>query len=140
MMYGCLENLQIFRMAALLFGILMEKILRVQAAGKKYTRAFDVHGMINKGNRTCHGLVYAEISGPGRTALCESRGRNVGIERKCREQNRTSSAENKIYGNKYRDRRLLVYAVKKEEKSCRVRGCPNPAVSEKKALYELQCA
>ena len=144
MMYGCLETLQIFRIAAMLFGIFMEKISRVQAVGRKYTRAFGAYATMKKGNRTYQRLVYVGSCEPARIVVYRFRGGNIRTERKCQEQNKAAATEKKMHGNKYRDRRLLIYTVRRAEilqkKSCRIRGYPYPAVSEKKALYEIQCA
>lgn len=54
MVYGYEKLLQIFHIIAMLLGIFMEKISRVPAAGRNWTRSCGVYASARKGAGTCN--------------------------------------------------------------------------------------
>lgn len=54
MVYGYGKLLQIFHIIAMLLGIFMEKISRVPAAGRNWTRSCGAYASVRKGAGTCN--------------------------------------------------------------------------------------
>lgn len=101
------EILKIFRITAMLLGILMEKISRVQAAGGTLAGNFAAYVTADKENRIYRNKVRHIINKNGNghvvaTVAAGGKSKQVTLPGK-----RTA-------GNKYRDRRLLIQSSRTE--------------------------
>lgn len=121
MVYGYGKLLQIFHITAMLLGILMEKISRVQAAGRNWTGSCAAYASARKGAGTCYKW-YAGGNGHAGVNADGYRTENTG----------------RMTGNKYRDRRLLKITQRNEpeirsvkKKRHRIRDWPDSVSAEK---------
>lgn len=108
------EILQIFHMTAMLLGILMEKISRVQAVRGSWAGIFGAYAAAGRGNRAFRNKVCYIVNknGSGQAVAIVAAGGNNGMGRRDGESGfyprQTISPGKRTAGNKYRDRRLLV--------------------------------
>ncbi len=104
---GYREILQIFHITAMLLGILMEKISRVQAAGRNWTGSCAMYASARKGAGTCSSKACHTVNKRGSGHAAADAGRNNRLKRITGKSGQALPPVKRIAGNKYRDRRLL---------------------------------
>ena len=154
---GYKEILQIFHITAMLLGILMEKISRVQAAGRNWAGTCVAYASARNGVGTCSSKVCHTVNKSGSGHAAADAGRNNMLRRINGKSGQALPPIKRIAGNKYRDRRLLrkipetvsgteaqnknaCYVhrsyyrdrdICRAEKNCRVREYPDPAALDR---------
>lgn len=101
------EILQIFHITAMLLGILMEKISRVQVAGRNWAGTCAAYASVRKGVGTCSSKACHTVNKSGSGHAAADAGRNNMLRRINGKSEQALPPIKRIAGNKYRDRRLL---------------------------------
>lgn len=101
------EILQIFHITAMLLGILMEKISRVQAAGRNWAGTCVAYASARNGVGTCSSKACHTVNKSGSGHAAADAGRNNMLRRINGKSEQALPPIKRIAGNKYRDRRLL---------------------------------
>lgn len=104
---GYREILQIFHITAMLLGILMEKISRVQAAGRNWAGTCAAYASARKGVGTCGSKACHTVNESGSGRAAADTGRNSRLRRITEKSGHALPLIKRTAGNKYRDRRLL---------------------------------
>lgn len=101
-----MEILQIFHMTAMILGILMEKISRVQAVGRNWTGSCATYASARNGVGTCSNMSHT-VNNESANGHAAAAGRNNSLRRITGKSGQAMSSRKRTAGNKYRDRRLL---------------------------------